>query len=519
MFHVPCSMKGMATFEMLIAMALLVVFITSVLPLVSGGQSFSISSENDQTALYKAKELLENARAASVADFTSVASIAPYPDSIYTKSLNVEDSPDGFTKKVWSRVSWNNGSQNLAVNLTTRLTNPLTGGGMCSPMLTGDWTNPQMTMYEFGTEILNDTSSGFPVTSIKIIGRKMYVTVDNNNGNNPGTFFILDISNPSVKPILLSPTLFDNSSVGAGLNAVAVDSGSYAYVANAYGADYTTCTNPSGTNYECGQLQVIDIMDSSSPSMEYSYKVTGVTGTSGQGIGTSIFYKDGIVYLGLSKATGPEFNIIDVGAELGSPTNPVLRGTFEMGDGVNAIYVDGDYAYIATPDNNQELKIFNISNPDNPTLVGSFNAPGGGANSGNGKSISLIDDTLYLGRTLLNGNEFYILDNSNPEVPLPLLGFKNILDGDDGQPPAPNNTTVNGIIIRDYLGFLITNSEFQILRIDDPSNITVYANPLILPPGSGNIQGTSSDCLGNYIFLGSQGSNDKGYISVITSTP
>src|SRR3989344_9284626 len=106
-----------------------------------------------------------------------------------------------------------------------------------------------MTSWEFGRDILNDTSSGFPVTSIQTFNHKMFVTVNNDNGNNPGTFFILDILNPAVKPVLLTPSNWDNSPVGEGLNDVAVDGANYAYVANAYGASFTTC--PQGLS--CNQ--------------------------------------------------------------------------------------------------------------------------------------------------------------------------------------------------------------------------------------------------------------------------
>ncbi len=146
------------------------------------------------------------------------------------------------------------------------------------------------------------------------------------------------------------------------------------------------------------------------------------------------------------------------------------------------------YAYIASPHSNELIILDVITNPASPTLVGSYDAPGGGGNNGNGKSLYLVGNTLYFGRTLLSGNEFYILNNTNSETSLPVLGSKNILNGG-------NSSSVNGIIIRDYLAFLITNGEFQTFRIDDPTNITQYASPLTLPPGSGGgLQGTASDC-------------------------
>jgi hypothetical protein len=81
------------------------------------------------------------------------------------------------------------------------------------------------------------------------------------------------------------------------------------------------------------------------------------------------------------------------------------------------------------------------------------------------------------------------------------------------------NSSVNGIIVRDALIFLITNEEFQIYHRDSLGAMSQYASPLTLPPGSGGgLNGSAADCEGNYIFVGSQSSNDKGYISVITGS-
>lgn len=509
--------QGLATLEMLIAMTLVVLAISATLPLVSGGQSTLVDSQTNQDALYKAQNLLEEARANAKLDFNLVNPIDPTIDDIYQKSLLVEQA-GLFTKKVSSNLNWTNGVRSLSVELTTLLTDPTAvgGGNTCNSSLSGNWTNPQKAEYEFGAGILGDTSSGFPITSIQSFNYKMYVTVDNKNGNNDETFFVLDITNPAITPVLLGK--IDNNPsplVGRGLNDVAVDGNAYAYVASAHPANFLTCSNPNGTNKSCAQLQVINT--SVSPlSVVYSYKIPGVTGSGD--VGNRVFYKNGLVYLGLAKSTGPEFHVIDVGGggtPGASPTSPQLMGSYEINNGINDIQVRGNYAYIASP-NDEELKILDVSNPSSPQLVGSHNAIGGGIPFyGHGKSLYLVGNTLYLGRTLLNGggDEFHILNNMNPETSLPRLGSKNIQNGG-------SNTSVNGVLVRDNLAFLITNEEFQIWKIDDPNNITQYASPLTLPPGpGGGLKGTAADCEGNYIYVGSQSFNDKGYISAITSGP
>lgn len=503
------NQRGFSTLEILIAMTIMVFTITSVLPLVFGSQSVSIATQTNQEALYKAQAILEDARATARQDFNSVNPMVPTADNIYQKSLSVQQI-DFYTKQVTGIASWQGeNNKNLNISLTTLITNPkaVKGGDTCSSVLMGNWKNPVKKSYEFGSEIIGDSLSSFPITSIQAFENKLYVATNNNHENSNETFFILDISNPAVTPLVLGK-LDNSASISDGLNAVAVD-GHYAYVANAY----DSCTEKAN----CAQLQIIDISVPSNPNVVTNLKIDSFTGSGQNKIraaGTSIFYKNGIVYLGLANANnGNEFYVIDVGGVSASPTSPVILKSFEIESGVNAIFAKGNYVYVASPDV-VELKILDVSRLGDPQLEGSFDAPGGGGNNGNGKSIAIVGNTLYLGRTLLSGDEFYILDNTNPETNhQPPLGSKNIQNGS-------NSTSVNGIIIRDFLAFLITNREFQTWKINDPSNITQYANPLTLPSGSGaGIQRPTADCEGNYIYVGSQGDNDKGYISVITSSP
>ena len=508
---------GFATLEILIAFVVLILSISAVILLAFGNQSVAIDSETNTEALYKAEQMLEDARAISRDDFNSVNPLPIPPltfiqDNIYKKTLQVIPIPgDPFTKQVTSNISWKvAGGRNQTISLSTLLTDPnnLESGNTCNSVLSGNWANPQLTSYEFGKDLLvpSDPSSGFSIGDIDVKDKKLYVVVNNSNGNNTLTFFKFDISNPNIPPQFLAS--FDNNTgVGAGLNSVHV-SGNYAYVASANGSNFGTCVQ----SLSCSQLQVIDL---NTMVVVGKLKIPGVTGNGGQSVGTSIFYKDGIVYLGLAKtASGPEFNIIDVGGGGmgGSPTDPVYLRGFSIGNGINTIYVKDKYAYIASP-NNEELKILDISTPINPiNQVGQFDAPAGDGNFGNGKSLYIVGSTLYLGRTLLSGNEFYILNKTDSETRLPILGWRDVKD------LSGNNTSINGILIRDYLAFLLTNKDFQILKIDkttNPYTITQHATALSTPGGSGTIM----DCEENYIYFTSLPSSGKGYIVKVTSAP
>ena len=132
--------------------------------------------------------------------------------------------------------------------------------------------------------------------------------------------------------------------------------------------------------------------------------------------------------------------------------------------------------------------------------MGGYDAVGG---SGNGKSLYAVGDSLYLGRTV-GGTEFLILNNSNPATADPpglvALGGKPDVD-----------ESVNGLVVRDYLSFLLTNSQLRVLKTNVPASISPYAS-VALPAGS---QGRSLDCEGNFLYAGFTLSG-KAYVGAIT---
>lgn len=446
--------RAFATLEILIAFAMIILSISAVILLAFGNQSVAIDSETNNEALYKAEQMLEEARALARFDFQEVNIITPKTENIYTKNLDVSMNPsDLFTKKVTSNITWKvSGGRDQTISLSTLVTNPeaVNGGNTCNSVLSGDWTDPQL----LGQADVGQNNGG---TDVDIFLQKAYVTA-NASAANKSDFYIVDVSNPNVNNL----PIFGHIDTGPGLAALHVGK-DYAYVAN---------------ESRNGQLQIIDIQ-TNTPGLVKTFKLTNVTGTGAQALGSSIFYKDGFVYLGLTKTeTGPEFQIIDVS----DPNDPKQKGTFSLGHDVNSIYVRGDYAFIASP-HNEELKILNIADENNPFQVNFVDLTD---NSANGKSIALVGNNLYLGRTegaSPSTKEFQPIDIANINSPAPLTA----LDVD---------STVNAIAIRDNLAFMLTadtNLGFQIWNLDTG-----------LLYGSKNIQQTSTggmDCEGNYIYV------------------
>lgn len=501
--------RGVATLEILIAFAILMLSMTAVIMVVFANQSISIDTQTNDEAVYKAEALLEVARALSRENFDLVVPIPAVTDDIYQKSLEVA-LLDPSIKQVTSTVTWTTMGRNLAVHLTTLLTHPTVNS--CNATPAGDWKNPQH--YDFPTQNLlpGNNSSGVGISDIKVYKHKLYVTATTPS-NIGHTFFIFDLStNPAVAPTYMG-SINNALSTSDGLNALAVNDG-YAYVTNAHDSNFQTCSQSSS----CAQLQVIDISTPTAPAVVSSFKVPGVTGSGGQGIGTSIFYSKGYVYLGLAKTgSGPEFNVIDVGGGGGSasPTNPIWKGGYAVGSGINSISVSGKYAYITSP-KAENMTIVDISNPSNPQRVGGYTPPAApesnGVGSNHGKSVFSSGGTVYVGRTY-GTTELYMLDVINP-------GSVDVTGSQDNG--TGNKTSIYGIVAKGTLVFTETRTQFQVWDISNPVSIKPWTtdgttNTFLSLAALGG-SGSALNCSGDYFYLAiasSQG-NNKDSISVVT---
>lgn len=493
---------GFSTLEILIAFVLIILTITAVMSLVFGSQSVLVDSQTSREALDKAQQMVEDAAAVSLQDFNLVNPIAAAQEDIYTKYLDVVQLDD-FTKKITSTVSWQSGGRNQKVQLVSLLTDYLNfSGSTCSSVLSGDWSRPKLATSTLASGDLLPSGfpiGAYPITDIDAYKAKLYVAVSSTASDTDPTFFIFDVSNRSQKA-LLQAALDNSSTTVAGINALQTV-GDYVYAASA--------RTIAKTDPTFGQLQIIDISSSTAPFIKSHLAMTGVT--SG-GVGSSIFYSKGYIYLGLSSTagTGAEFYIIDVS----DPSSPHQVGRWpavgSMGAGINAILVKNGFAYLAHPASgvyNEQLTILDVSNASDPQRVGGFFY--NGSSGGNGKSLYMVGNTLYLGRTAskISGSvpdtipEIFTLDISNPAMVsssgLPTLSLANKM-------------SVNKILARDYLAFLLVNNQLQIVKTVD---FSPYANPLVFPGSTG----TAMDCEGNYIYIGSTDTLGNSYITTITA--
>jgi len=501
------NQKGFSTLEMLIAMFILILALTAVVSVSFGNQSIIVDSRTNAEALNIAQSLLEKAQADSRKDFNLVNPAAATTTADGFKTWVDVEQKDYFTKLVTAHVEFPEDSGRRGeTKLTAIVTNfnNAVGGDTCNSAIAFDWVpNDHPVDYKMSSVgILSGSGlpdDNYPITNMDAYQKMLYVAASDTATSTDHTLFIFDISNP-VSPVYKGS--IDNSTTTVkGINAVKV-AGNYAYIASA--------RNIAVTDPNFGQLQIFDISNPAVPILRSSFPVPGVNGSSGQGIGKSIFYKNGYVYLGLSKTgSGPEFNIIDVHKFPEVP--PTLIGSYSVRRGVESIYVRGNYAYLGTDDDGRELTVLDIHNSQAPVFAGYFSMGAGR----NGKSLCVVGDNLYLGSRYVFGHpEFNItsiaeLSQTSSTSP---LGYKDISDP----------FSVNGIIVRNALAFVLTGSgskggNLQLFNIVDPGSLAdnLPVATVSLPVGGGS-GGTALDCESDYVYIGSVDGSGKSHISIIT---
>ena len=485
--------KGGSTLELLVAFSIISMFIVAMVLITFGNQGLLLDSEMSVDSLQIAIGLLEEIKKEALDDFANINSKKYEKEKGYDKELFVKQT-NFWTKEVSSKISWDVNGKKAFSDILSVVVNKsgFDGGDTCYSSVSGDWKNFAYSDYEFGKDLVFDEKSEFLISDIDVRNKKMYVSIENSTLSNSATFFVFDLNADHPNFIV---GVDNNPKTKSGFNAMHIGS-RYAYLASSHKSNFTTCEQgPS-----CSQLQIVDLENNMFVSRT---KMPGVIGSGGQAVGNSIFYKNGLVYLGLSKSdVGPEFHIIDVGNGIagGSASNPVYLSGFNIGNGVNKIFVKGDYAFIASP-NEEELKILNIKDPFNIYKHSGLDASGGKNNFGNGKSVVSVGDRVYLGRTLLSdGDEFYIFDMSGGVPILPSLKSFNILNSNK------NNVSVNDIIIKNAMVFLLTNNDLRIF--EEENERFIYSFP-------SGFSAKDMDCEADTFYISYSDNNSKSFITII----
>ncbi|MEE8131822.1 MAG: beta-propeller domain-containing protein [Candidatus Paceibacterota bacterium] len=257
--------------------------------------------------------------------------------------------------------------------------------------------------------------------------------------------------------------------------------------------------------------------------------------------GTDVVVENSKVYIS-SVASDPDKNDLSI-YDVSTPSNPVLLGELNTdGKGINSLALSGDELYAASPDNEQEFLIINISNPNSPSVISQLDL----GDSKDAISIFYLDDFVYLGRKEGdNIGELVIIDvsnSTNPQVSsvieidkdlkdIFVLGQRAYLAVDDDEntltifdvsnpalPQEIGDLDIGGqngrsvFVQTDSRVFLGTDSKFYALDAASSSNISIR--------GSIDILADINDItvVGNFAFLATSKANSE-FITLNATDP
>lgn len=233
----------------------------------------------------------------------------------------------------------------------------------------------------------------------------------------------------------------------------------------------STLTNTTVTNTAGGEVQMASAASNwSAPSVVGSYNFSGSLA------GLSVFVSGSYAYVGYASGLAI-FNITD-------PANPTLVGSYVVSAAVNGVYVANGYAYLATNGVLNQLVILNVSNPAAPTLVSGLllldlTAATSVTVSGSYAYITKVNNTL--------GPEFFIVNITNPALPT--------VSGSYEAGVALNRVAVSGNYA--YLASANTSRELTVINVTNKA-APAYAGAY---NGPGTGAGTDLALNGNVAYL------------------
>lgn len=358
----------------------------------------------------------------------------------YTRQIQIQ-TIDSHTKYILSLVMWNQSRQRPgAFGLVTYLSDwPET------PV----WSSPQS-----GTCL--NISGGQDAQKIAVSGNYAF-SVTNSAGY---SLVAIDVSSRA--------DIHQVGAIGIQTNPTNIAiNGSKAYV--------TTRSNNA-------ELQVVDISSPANMGSPQSVDLSGNSDANAVAVsGTTAF---------ITRDAGfEEFHA--VGASAPYTQKSVLELTYNAKE----IYVNGNYAYVASTDNSQELKVVNISNPTSPTLAGGYDEP---SVITDGVTVAGYGNYLFLGKS---DGKVQIFSITNPTSPQKIGQYDAVQAVNDlAVDPARN------------LVFAVTSTgskELQIIDVTNPSQPTLRG----YFDASDTLNGVAYDATRNLVYVVGA-SNQNNFCSI-----
>ena len=175
-----------------------------------------------------------------------------------------------------------------------------------------------------------------------------------------------------------------------------------------------------------------------------------------------------------NNSSGSEFYILDIT----DIKNPIQMSSLEMQSSATAVVVQGNYAYVSTKRDSSELRIINISDASNPSIITNVDLTG----TQDALDVAVNDTELYLVR----GNTLYSLPSNNPtNSPLDTIDLNGV-----GKKLFISANNV-------FVATQNSNQELQIIDATNPANLQNIGGANL----SGSLSGTDVFVLGNRAYI------------------
>lgn len=441
--------SGFSILEGLIALGLASLWVLIIIGQITYGQQLNDRNFKMSRAIDLAQEGIEAIKNIRDADFFDLedgvfglklengswqlATTTPEViDGIYQRDLIIS-SVDSDTKRLESVVGWNSDR----VKITTIFKNWI--------QTVEDWTILVLEG-DFDLTPENSGSNNHDSRTVVVEGDFIFVGNANSNGKE---FMIFDITKVPELSILGSLDL-------SGSPNKMVILGTKAFIA-------------SSDNGQ--ELQVVDFSNRSQPNLAASFDLTGSNSGHANADGVAIDLSGSILVMG--RSDGDKILIFDVS----NPLQPQLLGSTDIFGSPNDLVIDGDYVFVATTDNDNEVQVVDISNPQLPVVVDSINLnQGNDTNDALSVAVNKSGRRLYVGRNSGgSAPEFYVFDLINPSSPLLL----NYFDVGDGFYVVHISLSIDG-----SLAFLVTTEGRSFIVLDVANDLNIAQVSSIVLSGS-----------------------------------
>lgn len=436
--------RGLSHIEILIAISILSLSIVGSIHITFASKRILNKGELYQELKSRALSALLVEKEKPFNDLHSSSSTSEYIHDLLVTPR------DNYTQEIKSSISSHSGVS-FEVSMLQRDFDESRAQDNCAFNLKGNWEDPQIV----GKVDIGIDNEG---TGIVVRNKKAYLTADS-AVQSKEDFFVISIENPE------HPHILSKINTGPGIRAI-TQTGRYAYAGN-------TSIN--------AQLQIIDVMNVTSPFVAAEFKLPHTDASTTPGVARSIYLSDDVIYLGTNKNTGRELHVIDVS----NPLLPSYVSGIEVDTQISAIDIAHNLIYLATPTFHQ----FRVFDSEDLSTLNALSLSGW--QSQEGKSIVRFIDNMYIGRSVggFNNVDNHEVFSFRHSTSTPLAAGYSSVD---------IASSVNAIVVRPpyvYLGTSDPAKEFQVRDLHTLSPVS-HLNL--------NAPITDLTCGGDYIFASVQ---------------